>query len=168
MVQLTEEELKKAYIRWSRNFYPANCDEKLKPYLGCDHSDGWIKGAREALLLSPESLAQKIGKTRAAIVDLEKREACGTLSIESLVKIAEAMDCELVYAIRPKSRKLFSEIIWERLWPEAIENVWIKNCDPKNRHGALAFLARRKLGEAKFRSKMGWSRRANIPNGREY
>ena len=126
MVHLTEEEIKKAYIRWSRNHYPANCDTKLTPFLSCDFSDEWIRSVREALLLSPETVALKMRISRAAYIALEKREIQKAITIESLSKVAEALDCELVYAIRPKNRKLFSETIWEKLWPEAIENVWIK------------------------------------------
>ena len=129
----------------------------------CENFDCWLKKTREALFLAPESVAQKLKVHRSTYVAYESGEQQKTITLAALSRAAEAMDCELVYAIRPKSRSLFSEIIWEKTVPEAILDPWIKNCDQRNRAGALAFLVRRKLSEAKFRSKMGWSQRANAP-----
>jgi predicted DNA-binding mobile mystery protein A len=48
-------------------------------------------------------LAKRLGVTPAAVVQLEKRELAGTVTLESLRKAAEALDCELVYALVPKT-----------------------------------------------------------------
>jgi len=48
-----------------------------------------------------KQLAQRMGVTPAAVVQLEKREASGAVTLESLRRAAEAMDSRLVYAIVP-------------------------------------------------------------------
>ena len=48
-------------------------------------------------------LAQKIGVKPASLSDLEHSEANGTATLNSLRKAAAAMDCELVYAIVPRT-----------------------------------------------------------------
>jgi predicted DNA-binding mobile mystery protein A len=48
-----------------------------------------------------KQLAQRMGVTSAAVVQLEKREASGAVTLESLRRAAEAMDSKLVYAIVP-------------------------------------------------------------------
>ena len=48
------------------------------------------------------------------------------LSLTTLAKAAEAMDCELAYAIRPKNKKYFSSIIWEIL--DLFRDVYTESC----------------------------------------
>lgn len=48
-----------------------------------------------------KQLAERMGITPAAVVQLEKREASGAVTLESLRRAAEAMDSRLVYAIVP-------------------------------------------------------------------
>lgn len=48
-----------------------------------------------------KQLARRIGVTPAAVVQLERREASGAVTLESLRRAAEAMDSRLVYAIVP-------------------------------------------------------------------
>ncbi len=46
-------------------------------------------------------LARRMGVTPAAVSQLEKREATGAVTLESLSRAAEAMDSRLVYAVVP-------------------------------------------------------------------
>lgn len=63
---------------------------------------GWLRAMREALGMTTRQLAQRMSKVQSAVVDMEKSEARGSISLASLRQAAEAMDCVLVYAIIPK------------------------------------------------------------------
>ncbi len=64
---------------------------------------GWTKAIRQALGMSSRQLAQRLGITRQAVIDLERREKDGRITVGALTKAARAMGCELVYAIVPKN-----------------------------------------------------------------
>jgi predicted DNA-binding mobile mystery protein A len=62
---------------------------------------GWIRTIREALGMSLRQLAERAGVSKSAVASIERNEAKGTVRLESLARLAEAMECELVYAIVP-------------------------------------------------------------------
>ena len=62
---------------------------------------GWIKEIRSALGMSAVQLARRLKVSQPTIVKLEKSEEAETISLKSLRKAAEAMDCSLVYAFVP-------------------------------------------------------------------
>lgn len=61
----------------------------------------WLKAIRGALGINTRQLAARLGLEHAAILQFEKREAAGTVSLESIQKVAQAMRCRFVYAIIP-------------------------------------------------------------------
>ncbi len=63
---------------------------------------GWLRAMRDALGMTTRQLALRMGKAQSTIAKLEKSEARETASLASLREAAEAMGCELVYAIVPK------------------------------------------------------------------
>jgi predicted DNA-binding mobile mystery protein A len=64
---------------------------------------GWVRAIREALGMTPQRLASRMGVTRPRVNMLEKAEVSGATTLKSLRQAAEAMDCVLVYAIVPTS-----------------------------------------------------------------
>ena len=52
--------------------------------------------------MSMRQLAGRVGLTKSAIAALENREAEGRVTLESLSKLAEALESELVYFVVPK------------------------------------------------------------------
>ena len=82
-------------------------DRKLKPLHLLRRleapSGGWIRAIRMSLGLSGVSFARRLGVTPASVADLERSESSGSVSLNSLRKAAAAMDCDLVYAIVPRS-----------------------------------------------------------------
>jgi predicted DNA-binding mobile mystery protein A len=62
---------------------------------------GWIKALREALGMSTAQLAKRLGIRQPSLVALEQSEAKGTIELATLRRVAEALDCTLVYAIVP-------------------------------------------------------------------
>lgn len=64
---------------------------------------GWIKATREALGMSAAQLGHRMGVSQPRVATLEKSEIKDTVTLESLRRAAEALDCILVYAIVPKT-----------------------------------------------------------------
>ena len=64
---------------------------------------GWLRAVREALGISQQQVAKTVRVTQQSVKDFETAEANDRITIRNLRRIAEAMGCELVYAIVPKS-----------------------------------------------------------------
>ena len=62
---------------------------------------GWIKAIREALGMSMAQLAKRLGIKQPSVVELEQSEAKATIELATLRRVAEALDCTLVYALVP-------------------------------------------------------------------
>src|ERR1700726_3940499 len=62
---------------------------------------GWIKAIRQALGMSMEQLAERLKIKQPSLVTLEQSEAKGTIELATLRRVAEALDCTLVYALVP-------------------------------------------------------------------
>lgn len=62
---------------------------------------GWIRTIREALGMSSYVLANRLKCSRANITTIEERETKGTISLETLEQVAQAMNCKLVYCLVP-------------------------------------------------------------------
>jgi len=67
---------------------------------------GWIKAIRTAIGMSMQQLGNKLNVSRQGVMDMEKREKDGTITIKSLREIARAMDMQLVYGFVPNDGSL--------------------------------------------------------------
>ena len=65
-------------------------------------SVGWLKSIREALGITATQLAKRLGVATSSVTRLETSEADDTISLGTLRRAAEALDCELVYSLVPK------------------------------------------------------------------
>lgn len=65
-------------------------------------SSGWIKAIRESLGMAATHLASRLGVTTSTVIRLEVSEADDTISLATLRRAAEALGCELHYALVPK------------------------------------------------------------------
>lgn len=63
---------------------------------------GWVRAIREALGMPARDLAMRMGVTESTVVRLEGREAAGKVQLDSLARVADALDCDLVYALVPR------------------------------------------------------------------
>lgn len=64
---------------------------------------GWLRAIRESAALTQAALATKLGLSRQSYAALETSEARGAISLSSLQRAADAMDCELVYFVVPRA-----------------------------------------------------------------
>ena len=164
--QRESQEEKEAFATWyskrnARETY-FKVDSALELYLQVDRSpttQGWIQAAREGLQIASTHAARMAQITPSSWRDFESRERSGTIELASLRKLAEALDCELVYAIRPKKRITFSRVIWEKLFIEVRNHPFLKVCNQKARPSAIAALAKRTARCPQFRRKQNWSKR---------
>lgn len=65
-------------------------------------SAGWIKAVRGSLGMTLKNLGSRAGMSAANVTQIESREVDMKVSLEVLAKLADAMGCELTYALVPK------------------------------------------------------------------
>ncbi len=63
---------------------------------------GWINTIRTALNMTMAQLGTRLNITRQGVKSIEESESKGTISINSLKEVAEALDLKLVYGFVPK------------------------------------------------------------------
>ena len=63
---------------------------------------GWIRGIRIALGMSAKDLASRMNIDASTLSRLETSEIEGRVNLESLTRAAEALNCDLVYALVPR------------------------------------------------------------------
>lgn len=64
---------------------------------------GWIRAIRDALGMSSTELAARMGVTQPAVTSIERSELHDTIKLETLRRAADALDCELVYFLIPRT-----------------------------------------------------------------
>lgn len=85
-------------------------------------TEGWVCAIRKSLGMSVRQLAERIGITQQSAARLEKNEADDSITLKSLRKAAEALDCRLVYAIVPNEGGL-DGIVKKQAFKKACEIV---------------------------------------------
>ena len=63
---------------------------------------GWVKAIREAFGMPAAHLAKRLSVVPSTVLRLETSEADDTITLGSLRRAAEALGCELQYALVPK------------------------------------------------------------------
>lgn len=63
---------------------------------------GWIRAIRDALGITTTQLAKRLGVAHPRIIAMEKDEILGSLKLSTLERVADALDCQLVYAFVPR------------------------------------------------------------------
>jgi predicted DNA-binding mobile mystery protein A len=109
-----------------RNLRLKQLDRSLEPYKAAAKiprpSKGWIRTIRQALGVSSGELARRLGTSRQLPLQLEKGEAEDRITLKSLRAVANALDCDLVYALVPRAGSMV-ELIETRARAEAKKRV---------------------------------------------
>ena len=79
--------------------------------------NGWIATIRQALGMSKTQLAKRIDIARQSLDDLESNEVRETITLASLRNAADALGCDLQYALVP--RKPLEKMITEQALKKA-------------------------------------------------
>jgi predicted DNA-binding mobile mystery protein A len=97
-----------------------NLDVETRPFrqAGMDKhpTQALLRAVRKALRIRSQEIATRMGTTQSAVFDMEKREARGTITLKSIARLAEAMDCKMVYGVVPKGGRTLEGLYQERLW----------------------------------------------------
>jgi len=63
---------------------------------------GWLRAVRTAIGIKQGDVAKALGVARQSYAQFEEAEKQGSISLNSLRRAAEAMDCELIYFVVPR------------------------------------------------------------------
>jgi DNA-binding XRE family transcriptional regulator len=80
-------------------------DQLLRPLRGKlprPPRTGWAKPIRIAQGISTRQMAARLRVSQPAVIQAERSEAAGTISIARLYRLAEALDCDLRYVLIPR------------------------------------------------------------------
>lgn len=90
-----------------RNLRIKQLDRNLQPFSAARAiprpQKGWLRAIREALGIPSRELGRELGTSRQLPLQLEKAEAEDRITLKSLRAAANALGCDLVYALVPKS-----------------------------------------------------------------
>ena len=85
-------------------------NEKMLQLAGMKHviipPIGWIKAIRNGIGMSMEQLGKKLSITKQGVMDIEKREKEGAITIKSMQEIAKAIDMQFIYGFVPDAGSL--------------------------------------------------------------
>lgn len=85
---------------------------------------GWIKAIRTSIGMSMQQLGNKLSISKQGILDIEKREKDGSITIKSLREIARALDMQLVYGFVPNDGSL--DALIEKRATELATNIVLR------------------------------------------
>lgn len=85
-------------------------DQKLKLFHDAEMvlipNRGWINTIRTALNMTMAQLGTRLNISRQGVKSIEEREVKGTITINSLKEVGEAMDLKFVYGYVPKNKTI--------------------------------------------------------------
>ena len=96
-------------MAWDRKLLRArkSLDIRLAPLRPASQyqppAKGWTRAIREALGMSGDQLGKVLGMRRQSVADIELSEAKGSITLDTLRRVAGVMDCTLVYALVPNT-----------------------------------------------------------------
>jgi predicted DNA-binding mobile mystery protein A len=112
---------------------------------------GWLREIRDALGISQSQLGARAGISRATVQQMERAEGRRRITLASLDRLADAMGCQVAFAIVPKSgtlqdvraRQALARA--ETLLKEKLESSVHANVRPRERARRLERLAAKLL-----------------------
>jgi predicted DNA-binding mobile mystery protein A len=106
---------------------------------------GWLREVRQVVGIPVKEVARRLGVCKWEVLRLEKAESESTIVLGNLRRSAEALDCDLVYALTPRKGTLEELAAGQRAARE------------KEREAALEMVRKEeKEREAKVLKVIGW------------
>lgn len=109
-----------------RNLRLKQLDRTLEPFRAVAKTPrpqkGWLRAIREAAGISASEVARTLKTSRQLPIQLEKAEAEDRITLKSLRAAADALGCELIYALVPKTGTL-QALMEQRARTQAKKNV---------------------------------------------
>lgn len=91
--------LKRLHLADTAALYP-------RPEAASGPAEGWVRAVREALGMTQAQLARRTGVSRQSIQGFEAAEVDRRITLESLDRLADALQCRVVYALVPQQGTL--------------------------------------------------------------
>lgn len=82
------------------------------PAKGARPYGGWVRAIREALGMTAEELAERMGVSQPSVTRLEKSERDSVARLDTLIRAADALECDFVYALVP--RRPLEEVVTDQ------------------------------------------------------
>jgi hypothetical protein len=79
-----------------------------------------LRAVRRVLGVPVAEITGALGMDRSVLFGLEQSEGRGTISLNSMERVASAMGCKFVYAIVPLGGKTLEEMGEERKWVKKV------------------------------------------------
>jgi predicted DNA-binding mobile mystery protein A len=80
-------------------------DERFKPFYALRHEPrppkGWIRAIRDALGMTGVQFGKRMGVAQPRVLEIEKGEISGSITLNTLNRAAEALGCTVVYTLIP-------------------------------------------------------------------
>lgn len=105
---------------------------------------GWIRAIRDALGMNMRQLADRLGVGQSRIVKIEQDELSGALTVKTLERIADQLDCVFVYGFSPRTtlentvREQAAHIAQERM-SNISHHMVLEAQELTNHHSKAAF-----------------------------
>ena len=101
-------------------------DRNLQPFRAARKvprpQKGWVHAIREAIGVSSGEVGRRLGASRQLALQQEKAEAEERITLKNLRALANALDCDLVYALVPRTESM-QALIEDRARAQAKKNV---------------------------------------------
>jgi predicted DNA-binding mobile mystery protein A len=101
-------------------------EKSLAPFIAVKDSSrpqkGWLRAIREATGITVREMAERLHKAPSLTISLEKSEAEYRITLGSLRDAADALGCQLVYALVPKTGSIH-KLAEQSVRTKAAENV---------------------------------------------
>jgi len=120
-------------------------DRRIRPFLKAPITAprrGWARSVRKAIGMTKAQLASRLNVSISTIAGLERSEVRGTITIESLRRMAEGLECRLVYALLPKGGTTLDQMIRDRA-----DEMPGEDCHGRLRENLAAMLAAQGRGD---------------------
>lgn len=125
---------------------------RLQPLVAFTPPDGWIRSIRESLRMTQAQLAVRLSVSQRSVHAMEVSEVKGRIQLDSLKRVADALNCDLAYALIP--RRPLQEMVHSRAVAIAKEQMvsvnqtmLLENQRPKSDEARLEELIRHILSQ---------------------
>jgi hypothetical protein len=100
-------------------------DKELKYYQWAGRekhpTPGLLRAVRHALGVPVAEMLRKLEMSPSVLFRLEQSELRGTISLNGAGLVAQAMGCQLIYAVVPQNGKTLEALAEKRLWSKVLE-----------------------------------------------
>lgn len=153
-----------AFNHWIYHFRDQQVDAQIEKFQHLDSSPPLLRLLRESHFLTRAEVAKRLGISQQALAKIESSENKGTITLNTLRKVASALDCEFIFGFRTKSRQSISKQIWNRSLVIARQLPFYRslvsnNLKDRNTHIRLASHMRTLIEDYDMREKMNWNTR---------